>query len=105
MRWRYRPTSSDQEVRETVALTDNVYVPMRAEVIEVIQETPTIKTMVMHPARPYHFRAGQFAQLKRVSCQDDQAVVQARDQRSAAAESDAAGVHLMHGIIVQTQVG
>jgi NAD(P)H-flavin reductase len=36
---------------------------MRAEVVEVIQETPTIKTVVMHPDKPYAFRAGQFAQL------------------------------------------
>ena len=36
---------------------------MRAEVIEVVEETPTIKTIVMRPERPYAFRAGQFAQL------------------------------------------
>ena len=46
-----------------MTLSDNIYVPMRAEVIEVIQETPTIKTVVMHPDKPYPFRAGQFAQL------------------------------------------
>ncbi len=40
-----------------------MYVPMPAEVIEVITETPTIKTIVMRPEKPYEFRAGQFAQL------------------------------------------
>ncbi len=46
-----------------MTLADNIYVPQRAEVVEVIQETPTIKTVVLHPDRPYPFRAGQFAQL------------------------------------------
>jgi len=41
----------------------NPYVPVAAELIEVIDETPTIKTMVIRPAEPFDFRAGQFAQL------------------------------------------
>ena len=36
---------------------------MMAEVVEVIEETPTIKTIVMHPEKPLPFRAGQFVQL------------------------------------------
>ncbi len=41
----------------------NPYVPQMAEVIEMIDETPTIKTVVMRPVPPVAFRAGQFVQL------------------------------------------
>jgi len=37
--------------------------PRPAEVVEVIDETPTIKTLVLKPAEPMGFRAGQFIQL------------------------------------------
>ncbi len=37
--------------------------PRPAQVAEVIDETPTIKTLVMAPAEPMPFRAGQFVQL------------------------------------------
>jgi len=37
--------------------------PRPARTIEVIEETPTIKTLVLEPAGPMPFRAGQFIQL------------------------------------------
>ena len=39
------------------------YMPTPAELVEVIDETPTIKTLVLAPAEPMDFRAGQFVQL------------------------------------------
>jgi NAD(P)H-flavin reductase len=41
----------------------NPYLPVDAELAEVIVETPTIKTFVLKPARPMAFKAGQFMQL------------------------------------------
>jgi len=43
--------------------TDNLYLPQPARLAEVIDETPTIKTLVVEPDKPYQFRAGQFVQL------------------------------------------
>jgi len=42
---------------------ENPYAPQMAEVIEVIEETPTIKTVVLTPKPPIEFKAGQFVQL------------------------------------------
>ena len=42
----------------------NAFVPVPSRVIEVIPETPTIKTFVLEPAEPIPFRAGQFVQLE-----------------------------------------
>jgi NAD(P)H-flavin reductase len=42
---------------------ENVYHPLQTKVLEVIDETPTIKTLVLKPPRVIHFRAGQFMQL------------------------------------------
>jgi len=39
------------------------YVPQPVKLVEVIDETPTIKTLVVQPARPMPFLAGQFVQL------------------------------------------
>jgi NAD(P)H-flavin reductase len=44
-------------------IAKNTYVPQPAELVEVIDETPTIKTLVVAPAEPVPFRAGQFVQL------------------------------------------
>lgn len=44
-------------------ISENPYVPTMAKVVEVVDETPTIKTLVMEPAEPMPFRAGQFMQL------------------------------------------
>ncbi len=42
---------------------ENIYQPLETEVLDVITETPTIKTLVLKPPRPIPFRAGQFMQL------------------------------------------
>jgi len=44
-------------------MPENVYRPLRAELMEVVDETPTIKTFRVRPERPLPFRAGQFVQL------------------------------------------
>ncbi len=44
-------------------ISPNPYLPQPAELLEVIDETPTIRTLVMAPAEPMSFRAGQFVQL------------------------------------------
>ena len=44
-------------------ISENPYVPQPCELIEVLDETPTIKTLVVAPAKPLEFRAGQFVQL------------------------------------------
>jgi NAD(P)H-flavin reductase len=41
----------------------NPYMPIPAPLVEVIDETPTIKTFVIEPAEPLPFRAGQFVEL------------------------------------------
>jgi len=41
----------------------NPYLPIEAELLEVIAETPTIKTFVLKPQVPIEFTAGQFMQL------------------------------------------
>lgn len=42
---------------------ETIFQPLEAEVLEVITETPTIKTLVLKPPQPIPFRAGQFMQL------------------------------------------
>ena len=44
-------------------MPENVYRPIRTELLEVKPETPTIKTFRMAPDEPIAFRAGQFVQL------------------------------------------
>lgn len=46
-----------------MAQNQNPYQPVMAELIEVIEETPTIKTFVLRPEPPIDFRAGQFMEL------------------------------------------
>src|SRR4030042_5503040 len=41
----------------------NPYRPIRAEVLEVFAETPTIKTLRLKPAEPIAFETGQFIEL------------------------------------------
>ena len=41
----------------------NPYDIQIAELAEVVDETPTIKTFVFRPGEPMHFRAGQFVQV------------------------------------------
>lgn len=44
-------------------ISSNSYMPIPAKLVEVIDETPTIKTLVLAPAEPLEFAAGQFVQL------------------------------------------
>ncbi len=44
-------------------ISDNPYIPQPAELTEVIDETPTIKTLVLRPQSSLKFQAGQFVQL------------------------------------------
>jgi len=44
-------------------IASNAYVPRPAKLVEVIDETPTIKTLIVEPDEPLAFRAGQFVQL------------------------------------------
>lgn len=43
--------------------SQGLYMPTPAKLVEVIDETPTIKTLVMAPDTPMEFKAGQFVQL------------------------------------------
>jgi NAD(P)H-flavin reductase len=42
---------------------ENIYYPLETKVLDVITETPTIKTLVLKPPVEIPFRAGQFMQL------------------------------------------
>lgn len=42
---------------------DNLYQPLETKVLDVITETPSIKTLVLEPPQPIPFGAGQFMQL------------------------------------------
>lgn len=44
-------------------MAENIYRPVRAELLEVRTETPTIKTFRVAPDEPIAFRAGQFVQF------------------------------------------
>ena len=41
----------------------NVYMPIEAEILEVIDETPTIKTFVLKPEESIEFATGQFMEV------------------------------------------
>ncbi len=41
----------------------NIYRPLRAELTEVIEESPTIKSFVLIPETPFSFATGQFIEL------------------------------------------
>lgn len=41
----------------------NIYQPLEATIIEVVQETPAIKTFVLKPKEEFSFRTGQFIEL------------------------------------------
>jgi len=44
-------------------MIENPYVPIRTEVVDVCEESPTIKTFSLKPDRPMHFKAGQFVEM------------------------------------------
>ena len=46
-----------------MADTTNIYKPLRAELVEVIEESPLIKTFVLIPERKFVFSTGQFIEL------------------------------------------
>jgi NAD(P)H-flavin reductase len=46
-----------------MAKAENPYHPIETEILEVIEETPTIKTFVLQPQEPIPFKAGQFMEL------------------------------------------
>ena len=41
----------------------NIYKPLKAELIEVIDESPLIKTFVLIPEQEFSFGTGQFIEL------------------------------------------
>ncbi len=41
----------------------NIYKPVTADILEVIDETPTIKTFVVRPRQPIGFQAGEFMEV------------------------------------------
>lgn len=43
--------------------TVDLYKPLLTTLIKVIEESPTIKTFVLKPERPFHFKTGQFIEL------------------------------------------
>ena len=44
-------------------MIDNPYLPIRTEVVNVVGESPTIKTFSLKPEIPLHFKAGQFVEM------------------------------------------
>ena len=44
-------------------MTKDIYKPIQAEILEVIEETPTIKTFVVAPKETMGFEAGQFMEV------------------------------------------
>ncbi len=44
-------------------ISQNPFIPQPVELTEVIDETPTIRTLLVKPAEPLVFKAGQFVQL------------------------------------------
>jgi NAD(P)H-flavin reductase len=41
----------------------NIYKPIRAELLEVIEESPLIKTFILEPEEEFSFKTGQFIEL------------------------------------------
>ena len=44
-------------------MIDNPYCPVKAEITDIIEETPAIKTFVLKPEKPIPFETGQFVEL------------------------------------------
>ena len=42
---------------------DNTYKPIKAKVLKVIDESPTIKSFVLEPERKFFFKTGQFIEV------------------------------------------
>jgi len=50
---------------DTMSEAVNPYMPINSTVVRVIEETPTIKTLVLKPEREIPFKSGQFMQVTR----------------------------------------
>ena len=44
-------------------MNENPYQPINGEIVEIIEESPTIKTFVVVPEEPFKFETGQFVEL------------------------------------------
>jgi len=44
-------------------MTENPYQPINGEIADIIDESPTIKTFVVVPEKPFSFKTGQFVEL------------------------------------------
>jgi len=44
-------------------MIDNPYTPIKTEVLDIYEESPTIKTVSLKPDEPLRFRAGQFVEM------------------------------------------
>jgi NAD(P)H-flavin reductase len=44
-------------------MTENPYVPIDGEVVDIVEESPTIKTFVVAMKDPFEFKTGQFVEL------------------------------------------
>ena len=44
-------------------MVENPYCPVKAEITDIIEETPTIKTFAVKPEKPVSFKTGQFVEL------------------------------------------
>jgi NAD(P)H-flavin reductase len=41
----------------------NLYQPINSEIIEIIDESPTIRSYIVVPEEPFKFETGQFVEL------------------------------------------
>jgi len=44
-------------------MTENIYQPINGEIVEIIDESPTIKSFVVKPEESFEFATGQFVEL------------------------------------------
>ncbi len=44
-------------------MTENPYQPINGEIVDIIDESPTIKTFVVVLEKPFGFETGQFVEL------------------------------------------
>ena len=44
-------------------MIENPYVPIKAEVVDICEESSSIKTFTFKPDKPMHFKAGQFVEI------------------------------------------
>ena len=44
-------------------MIENPYTPIKAEVVDICEESSSIKTFTFKPDKPMHFKAGQFVEI------------------------------------------